>query len=125
MKKFKHLRALVISAIACFTLLSNTAIADIVVIVNAGNTVESISKADLGRIFLGKSDKFSTGSAAVPVNQKSSSNSRKTFDSDYLGRSTAQIESYWNKQLFSGGGTPPKEVADDAAAVAEVAVQAI
>lgn len=89
------------------------AAAEQVVIVSTKNEVNSISKTDLGRIFLGKSDSFSNGEKATPINQPLSTPARTQFDADNLNRTEAQMKSYWSKILFSGEGTPPEEANGD------------
>lgn len=87
--------------------------AELVVIVHPSSNVSSISKSELGKIFLGKASEFSAGGKAIPINQILASSTRKEFDSNILNKSEAQIKSYWSRQLFSGEGTPPDEVNGD------------
>ncbi|AWB69131.1 phosphate ABC transporter substrate-binding protein (plasmid) [Saccharobesus litoralis] len=94
-------------------LFSTNVMAEVVVVVNANNSITSLSKAELIRIFQGKQDKFATGKKAIPVNQIPPSEARQSFDSDMLGRTTKQMTAYWSKQLFSGNATPPKELNGD------------
>lgn len=89
------------------------AYADLVVIVDTESSVESMSRSELGRIFLGKSTEFSSGGDALPVNQIMVSSIRTEFDSTMLKRSESQMKGYWSRQLFSGEGTPPEEVNGD------------
>ena len=106
---------------AILLMFSATSFADVVVIVNSGNSVSSLTKSELSRIFLGKTTSFGNGSKAVAVNQISASSSRSEFDSNMLGKSTSQINAYWSKQMFSGGGTPPEELNGDLAVLQHVA----
>ena len=39
--------------------------------------------------------------------------SRVDFDESVLGRSTSQVTSYWSKLVFTGKGTPPKEISSE------------
>lgn len=94
--------------------------AEVAVIINPGNTA-TLSDSDIKRIFLGKMKSFPGGSSALPVNLKTSSETRKAFDKKALGKSASQIKAYWSKLVFSGKGNPPKEVADDAEAISLVA----
>ncbi len=98
-----------------------SALAEVVVIVNAGNSVSSMSKSELARIFLGKTTSFDDGSKAVAVNQTTANSARGTFDSQLLGKTTSQINAYWSKLMFSGGGTPPEELNGDLAVLQHVA----
>ena len=53
------------------------------------------------------------GAAAIPVNLADSVPLRAEFDQKALGRSSSQVKAYWSKLVFTGKGTPPKEVASD------------
>lgn len=83
-----------------------------VVIVNPANAA-ALDKSVISRIFLGKLKKFPDGSSVVPVNQKSGSVDKSTFDEKALGKSSSQIKAYWSKLMFSGKGKPPKEFSSD------------
>lgn len=94
--------------------------AEIAVIVNPANTA-TVSTDDVSRLFLGRSSSFTDGSKANAVNLAEGSASRDEFDAKVLNRSAAQLKAYWSKLVFTGKGTPPKELADDAAMKAAVA----
>ena len=108
-------------AVLFTSLISFAAAAEVVVIVNAGNGTGEIKKSHLSRIFMGKANEFESGEKAVAVNQISASSSRTEFDSSVLGKTTSQINAYWSKQMFSGGGTPPQELNGDLAVLQHVA----
>jgi ABC-type phosphate transport system substrate-binding protein len=42
---------------------------------------------------------------------------RTNFSQAVLGKSLEMVESHWQAQVFSGKGTPPKELGSDAAVV--------
>ena len=97
-----------------------TSLAEVVVIVHPSNAA-AFDEKGIQRIFLGKAKKFSTGKEALPINQIADSPSRASFDTDTLGRTSSQVSAYWSKRLFTGKGTPPKEVDSDADVLALVA----
>ena len=101
-------------------MISKTASAEVAVIVSSANA-NPVSASEVKRIFLGKLKKFPDGSKVTPINQKAGQDLRKAFDSAALGKSASQIKSFWAKQVFSGKGNPPKEVATDQEVIAEVA----
>lgn len=90
-------------------------VADVAVIVHPGNSA-TIDADAVERIFLGKKSQFPDGSEALPINIESGG-AVDEFNNKVLGRSTAQVKSYWSKQIFTGKGTPPKEVASDASVI--------
>lgn len=86
--------------------------AEVAVIVHPDNGAD-ISAKDIERIFLGKSKSFSGGGEALPINQTDSSPVRESFDTGLLDKTPAQMKAYWSKLVFTGKGTPPKEVSGD------------
>ncbi|MBU1311464.1 MAG: phosphate ABC transporter substrate-binding protein [Gammaproteobacteria bacterium] len=94
--------------------------AEIAVVVNPANA-NAVSSDDLNRLFLGRASSFADGSKATPLNLAEGQAAREEFDSKVLNRSSAQLKAYWSKLVFTGKGTPPKELADDAAVKAAVA----
>lgn len=91
------------------------------VIVSANSNVDAADQKTIGKIFLGKSKKFANGTKAVPVNQSEGSAIREDFSKSVIKRSSNQVKSYWAQLVFTGKGTPPTELADDAAVKAKVA----
>lgn len=87
--------------------------AEVAVIVHPSNantlTVDQVSK-----IFLGRDKTFPDGSQAVPAALADGSAATAAFNTTVLKKSASQLKSYWSKLVFTGKGTPPKEVASDA-----------
>ncbi|GAB2919742.1 phosphate ABC transporter substrate-binding protein [Rheinheimera gaetbuli] len=108
------------TALLLTALLSASAFAEIAVVVNPANA-NAVSTDDLNRLFLGRASSFADGSKATPLNLAEGQAARDEFDSKVLNRSSAQLKAYWSKLVFTGKGTPPKELADDAAVKAAVA----
>lgn len=101
-----------ITALAVALTFSASSMAGVSVIVNKANTAD-IKVEDVKRIFLGKASQFPNGQEAVPINLDMSVSLRGDFDSSVLGRSSSQVTSYWSKLVFTGKGTPPKEVSSE------------
>lgn len=95
--------------IAASFLFSASLSAAIAVVVHPSNGVE-LTKEDLSRLYTGRNNNFPDGSSAVPVNLADSVPLRAEFDEKALGRSSSQVKAYWSKLVFTGKGTPPKEV---------------
>ncbi|WP_166838014.1 phosphate ABC transporter substrate-binding protein [Rheinheimera pleomorphica] len=106
--------------IAGSLLLSFTAEAAIAIVVHPSNQT-SLTQEDLARLYTGKLSAFSDGSSAVPVNLENTVPLRSEFDQKALGRSSSQVKAFWSKLVFTGKGTPPKEVASDNEVLALVA----
>jgi ABC-type phosphate transport system substrate-binding protein len=106
-----------ITGIFLFSLLLGSAstYAETAIIVSKSNANTSMDSSTVSRIYLGKLSKFSNGEPAVPVDQSEGSATRDAFNGSVLGKSSSQLKAYWSRLIFTGKGTPPKEVGDDAA----------
>lgn len=94
------------------TLLSNVAFAEYVVIVNPANNT-TVSKADIENIYLAKTKAFSDGTLAIPLDQEDGTPIRSAFESEIVGKTEAQMKSYWAKLVFTGKAAPIKQMAND------------
>lgn len=103
------------------TLLVGTACADVVVVVSAQNPIQTLSRAELADIYLGRMNRFPNGDPVVPIDQREGSPTYQTFYREYLGRSPAQIKAHWSKLIFTGRGQPPRAVAHSDAVAGIVA----
>ncbi len=121
--KNTYLKTILLPVIVLFGLSSlvASALADVAIIVNSASGVGSLSAGDVKKIFLGKKKSFPNGDSATPVEQVDGSATRGAFNDKVLGKSDSQLKSYWSKIIFSGKGSPPDSVADDAAVKSWVA----
>ncbi len=94
--------------------------ADFKVIVNASNAVGSLATSALQRLFLKKDTRWTSGEAVEPVDQSVKSAVRAAFTSQVHAKDVGAVKSYWQKQIFSGRGTPPPEMPSDAEVLAYV-----
>lgn len=83
------------------------------VVVHEENPVDSLSKSDLSKIFLGKTTAWPNGQSVRPVDQAGDRGTREAFSEDVHNRKVPAIKSYWQRQIFSGRGTPPTELSSD------------
>ncbi len=91
-----------------------SAYAQVAVVVSAKSDVATMTADQVSSIFLGKSDKYPNGSTALPIDQPAASPIRVQFYDKVTGKSEAQVKSAWSRLVFSGKGTPPKEIASSA-----------
>lgn len=103
-----------ISLIICLWLITLSARAEIVVIISSSASQTTMDKDQISAIFLGKSATFPDGAQAIPVEQAEGTTPREEFHSVVTEKSASQLKSYWSKMVFSGKGTPPKEVPNTA-----------
>lgn len=104
-------------AIAC---LSSISLAETAVIVHPDSGISSLNDQDISRIFLGKSKSYPNGNKVAPINQKDGA-ARDTFLKEVCKKSASQYKAYWSKLVFTGKGTPPKELSGDAEVKSAVA----
>ncbi|MAX01100.1 MAG: phosphate ABC transporter substrate-binding protein [Sphingomonas sp.] len=88
--------------------ISTAALAEIAVIVSHDNT-QNLAQSDIERIYTGKSTRYPNGDEVEAYNLKSGA-VVDTFNTSLLKRSTAQMNAYWSKLIFTGKGKPLKAV---------------
>lgn len=120
MKRTVLLSALAVLILATWSITAQGA-NDYVVIVNANNPASEVSKSDLSGYLLKKKSKWGHGVSVDPADLDSASDVRATFSEDIHGRTVASIKNYWQRQIFSGRGVPPKEVKTESEMIAHVA----
>lgn len=83
------------------------------VVVHESNSVESLTIAKVGKLFLRKTTHWESGLRTKPVDQTVSSPVREAFSEAVHDRGVRAIKAYWQKLLFSGRSAPPPELASD------------
>ncbi len=84
--------------------------ADIAVVVNAANKVESLSQQQVVDLFMGRNAAFPDGSFVLPFDLPVDNKIRKQFYEIIAGKTIPQINAYWARLIFSGRATPPRVV---------------
>lgn len=93
---------------------------DAVVITNPSVSETTLSKKDVGNIYLGKKTSWSDGSKIIFV-VLTGGDTHDTFLNSYVGKTASQFKTFWKKQVFTGKGSPPKEFDSDQAMIDFVA----
>ena len=88
--------------------------AQVAVIVNPKSAAASMTADQVSSIFLGKSNTLPSGATAAPADQPESAAIRDQFYSKVTGKQAAQVKAAWSRLVFSGKGTPPKELGSSA-----------
>ncbi len=86
---------------------------DLVVVMGA--SASPVTKDQVANVYLGRSTAFR------PIDLPDSSEAHQSFYKKATGRDAAQVKAVWTRLIFTGGGKPPTEVADDAAVKKAVA----
>lgn len=94
--------------------------AEVAIIVHPSNT-SNIDTDAISRVFLGKAKTLADGTAVIPVGQSGDTAVADEFNTKVLGKSSSQLKAYWSQLVFTGKGTPPKEVSSDADVISLVA----
>ncbi len=92
-----------------------------VVIANAGVKAQSLSVADLRALFAKKTSRWPDDVLVTPFDLAPSSPIRASFSASVHGKTPQAVLSEWRQRIFTGQGTPPREVKDDATMIAAVA----
>lgn len=99
--------AFVLAALA----LSTAAQAQVAVIVNLKSPTASMTADQVSNIFMGKNNTLPSGATAAAADQAEGSAVRDQFYTKVTGKQAAQVKAAWSRLVFSGKGTPPKELA--------------
>ena len=106
---------LIKTLVYCAALMSvQSAFSQVAVVVGAKSSISSLNAEQVSALYLGKTDKLPSGDTALPLDQAAGSTVRGSFYEKVTGKSEAQVKSAWSRLVFSGKGTPPKEVASSA-----------
>lgn len=105
------LARLCIRAVACLILLAAlpTLAADIVVIANTRVSLDSLSREDAIKVFMGRYRKLPDGSPAQPLDLDPDSEARKNFYRLLINKSLEEVNAYWARLIFSGHTLPPQQ----------------
>jgi ABC-type phosphate transport system substrate-binding protein len=94
--------------------------ADILVIVNAQNTVTRLEKKQVIDLFMGRVSAFPQGGPAQTLDLRPGTPLRADFYRRLTGKSEAQVDAYWATLVFAGRMSPPRQFSDDRQLIAEV-----
>lgn len=86
--------------------------AELVVIVSANSPVMALTENQVADLYLGRTSQLPGGAQALPIDLADDAANRTNFYRIVCGKSPAQLRVYWSKLIFTGGGQPPREVAD-------------
>lgn len=85
--------------------------AELVVVAHPKSGIERLSHDEVVNIFLGRYRRLASGITAEPVDMAGEAESRALFYRKLVGKSLAEINSYWARLVFSGKTQPPRTVA--------------
>lgn len=83
--------------------------AELILITNVSNSVDSISAKDVKKIYLGKKSSWNDGTSIKVFAQKDT-DLTNVLVKKYVKKTPQQYFLYWQNAIFTGKGTPPVEV---------------
>lgn len=85
---------------------------DFVVVANVNSGLEKMSKDEVINVYMGRNRKLPSGISAVPLDLSNPLSEKANFYSVMVNKELSEISSYWARLLFSGQGSPPKQLKD-------------
>lgn len=95
-------------------LIAHTSLAQIAIVVGAKSTAATLTREQASALFLGKSTQLPGAGIPLLIDQLESIETRQIFYTKVTEKTPAQVKAVWSRLVFSGKGSPPKEVANSA-----------
>jgi hypothetical protein len=95
----------------------SVAASDFVVIANLNSGVDKMSKDEVINVYMGRNRKLSSGVTAMPLDLENPIAEKANFYSVMVNKELSEISSYWARLIFSGQGSPPKQVTSQEEAI--------
>ncbi|MCX2524048.1 hypothetical protein [Larsenimonas rhizosphaerae] len=92
-------------------LLCSHARADIAVIANPDSDILTLERDDIVNIYMGRYNRLPRGELALPIDLAPL---RARFYRALVQRELAEINGWWARLVFSGRGSPPHQVSEEA-----------
>lgn len=80
----------------------------VVVVIDAQNDVERLTREEAINIFLGRFRRLPNGQAAIPIDRPKNPDLMADFYRLLVDKDLAEIRSYWSRLIFSGKTPPPR-----------------
>jgi hypothetical protein len=90
---------------------------DFVVIANPNSGVEKMSKDEVVNVYMGRNRKLPSGVTAQPLDLENPLTEKAHFYNTMVNKELPEISSYWARLIFSGQGSPPRQVASTEQAI--------
>jgi hypothetical protein len=83
---------------------------DFVVVANHDAGIDKMSKDEVINVYMGRNRKLASGVNAQPIDLENPLTEKENFYSVMVNKELPEISSYWARLMFSGQGSPPKQV---------------
>jgi ABC-type phosphate transport system substrate-binding protein len=94
---------------------------EMVVIVAAGSSVESLSREQVVNIFMGRYRRLPSDVIAQPYDLAAEDAGKAAFYAGLIGKNLSEVNAYWARLIFSGSTAPPQTLSDTATMLQVVA----
>ncbi len=112
MRSARHtILALLLAALAVASPLAR---ADIYIVVNAANPVNTMTQKEVMDLYTGRSRAFPGGEPAMVFDHPRDSAARAALYQSLTGMSLVQVNSYWSRLTFTGQTLPPQPLPAEA-----------
>lgn len=101
------------TAVICLLFTTATQ-AELAIIAHPDNPEPALTAQQVKRIYLAKSKTFPQGGIVRRADQQANAPARQEFTSKVLKLREKQLNTYWSKMTFTGRGTRPEVVGNDA-----------
>lgn len=91
------------------------------VIVNKNIRVDALDANEIKAIYMARRNEFPSGQPVVALDNDEESQLYENFYKKVLHKNVSDINSYWSRKLFTGGGSPPRQIASKAELIEMVA----
>lgn len=99
-------KAIIFAAVLCSCGLAS---AQTLIVASDTSPLASLSKSEVRQLYMGNAG--SVGNAKVTLlDMPDGSAVRQSFYNSVAGKSESQLKSYWARMIFTGRGSPPKQV---------------
>lgn len=80
------------------------------VIVNKSVRTEALDANAIKAIYMARRNEFPSGQPAVALDANEESPLFENFYKKVLHKNVSDINSYWSRKMFTGGGSPPRQI---------------
>lgn len=82
----------------------------LVVIVNPASGVQQMTRTEVAEVYMARHRTLPSGVRALPLDIRSDAAEREQFYALLIGKTLAQVNTYWARLLFTGHATPPQQL---------------
>lgn len=82
----------------------------LVVIINPQSHLSNLTRSQVINIYMGRQKKLTDKYFALPLDLNNSNKFKKKFYKVLLNKELPEINSYWARLIFSGQGSPPRQM---------------